>query len=325
VAIASASRALEIARRLDDPNLQSMALDALAGTSQVADGWRGSLEYSKERVIFQARLSMVEKLDAYGMVVWSAALLGDLDQADRVSAEGVAQVQPGQVPGPTLHLVSWRTYVLMMLGRWDEALTMAERARQLWIDLDRGSMGYALHGFMAAIDIARSRQDQQLIDLYVGIHDEIVSAFPEGSEFSHWRGYGSRDLTTTARAVERFRLGLRIRVDRLERALSRLLDQDYVPPASTLETIVDYCREHELPIVEAQAQRGLGRAHRNIDRLERSISLFDRAGAIPYAARVRCERALLKGDHGEMRAGLAVLERLGDAEQISRFERLQVG
>jgi class 3 adenylate cyclase/tetratricopeptide (TPR) repeat protein len=325
VADASAARALEIARRLDDPNLASMALDALAGTSQVADNWRRSLEYSNERLIFQVRLSMVEKVDAYGVVVWSAALLGDLDQADRVSAEGVAQVQPGQVPGPALHLVSWRVYVLTMLGRWDEALSMAERARQLWIDLGRSSMGYALHAFMAAIDIAQSRQDQQLVDLYVGVHDEIVSAFPEGSEFSHWHGYGSRDLAAVARAVERFRLGLMIRVDRLERGLSRLLDQDVVPPTSTLDTILDYCSEHELPLVEAQAERGLGRAHRNLDRLQRSISLFERAGAIPCAARVRCERALLTGDHGEMQAGLAVLERLGDAEQVSRFERLQVG
>jgi tetratricopeptide (TPR) repeat protein len=325
VADASAARALEIARRLDDPNLQSMALDALAGTSQVADAWRRSLEYSKERLLFRARLSMVEKVDAYGVVVWSAALLGDLDQADRVSAEGVAQIQPGQVPGPALHLVSWRTYVLTMLGRWDEALAMAERARQLWIDLGRASMGYALHAFMAAIDIAQSRQDQQLVDLYMGVHDEIVSAFPEGSEFSHWQGYGSRDLAAVARAVERFRLGLMIRVDRLERGLSRLLDWDSPPPTSTLDTILAYCREHELPIVEAQAERGLGLAHRKLDRLQRSLDIFDRAGAIPYAARVRCERASLTGDRAEMQAGLAVLEHLGDTEQIVRFERRQVG
>jgi hypothetical protein len=34
---------------------------------------------------------------------------------------------------------------------------------------------------------------------------------------------------------------------------------------------------------------------------------------------------LLTGDRKEMAAGLTVLERLGDAEQILRFERLQVG
>jgi class 3 adenylate cyclase/tetratricopeptide (TPR) repeat protein len=322
---ASALRALEMARRLDDPNLASTALDALAGTSQVADDWRRALEYSRERLTFQERLSMVEKLDAYGMVVWSGVLLGDLDQAERDSAEGIAEVQPGQVPGPTLHLVSWRIAALTLLGRWDEALNMAERARQLWIDLDRGSMGYALHGFMSAIDIARARQDQQLIDLYAGVHDEIVLAFSEGSEFRHWLGYGSRDLAAVSLAVQRFRLGMMIRLDRLERALSRLLDHDTLPPTSTLEAIREYCRDHELPILEAQAERGLGRAQRDPGRLQRAIDLLDRAGARPYAACVRCERALLTSDHDEMAAGLAVLEQLGDAEQILRFERLQVG
>jgi hypothetical protein len=47
-------------------------------------------------------------------------------------------------------------------------------------------------------------------------------------------------------------------------------------------------------------------------------------GAVPYAARVRCERALLSGDHAELENGLAVLERLGDRLQVGRYER-QVG
>jgi len=55
------------------------------------------------------------------MVAWSSALLGDLDEADRVSTLGLAQVQHGQVPAWTLHMVVWRIYVLTLLGRWDEA------------------------------------------------------------------------------------------------------------------------------------------------------------------------------------------------------------
>ena len=64
---------------------------------------------------------------------------------------------------------------------------------------------------------------------------------------------------------------------------------------------------------------------RDVSRLDRAIALFDRSGARPYAARVRCERALITRDAAEMEAGLAVLDGLGDAEQRMRFERLQVG
>jgi len=322
---ASAERALEIGRRLDDPTLQSTALDALAGTGQIQDDWRRSREYSRQRLAFQERLQLFEKVDAHSMVVWSSALLGDLDEADRVSAAGIAQVQPGQVPAGTLHLVAWRTYALTLLGRWDDALAMAQRARQLLIESGQSSAGYALRGFMAAIDVARARQDERLVELYRATHDEISAAFPEASPFRRWLGYGNTDLQTCQDAVEHFLTGPGLQVERLERGLSMLLDHDRLPSRAGLLSILTFCGEHEYPLLEAQAERALGRVNRDLTRLEHSINLFDRSGARPYAARVRCERALITGDRAEMAAGVAVLEDLGDAEQTLRFERLQVG
>jgi class 3 adenylate cyclase len=320
-----AQRALVIARRLDDPNLQSTALDALAGTGQMADDWRRVLAYSEQRLAFHDRLTMVEKVDAYGMVVWSASLLGDLARAEQVSAEGLAQIQPGQVPAAALHVVAWRAYILTLLGRWDEALAMADRAYQLCRDLGTSSTAYALHGFMAAIDIARARQDEQLFDRYAEIHREVISAFTKGTDYRHWEGYAGRDPAPVVEAVVRFQLGQMSRLDRLERALNRLLDQDVLLPVDTVSLIRDYAQAHEFRLVEAQAERALGRLQNSADSLQRARTLFERAGAAPYSARVRCEHALLTGDHGEMEAGLRVLEQLGDAEQLGRFERLAVG
>jgi class 3 adenylate cyclase len=322
---ASAKRALAIARRLDDPNLQSTALDALAGTGQTADDWRRALGYSEQRLTFHSRLSMVEKVDAYGMVAWGKALLGELASADRVTAEGLAQIQPGQVPAATLHVVAWRTYVLTLRGRWDEALVMAERQYQGCRELGSTSTAYVLHGFMAALDIARARQDQQLFDTYARIHDEITAAQPKGTDNRHWEGYAGRDPRPVAEAVAGFKLGLLSRLDRLERAVSRLLDQDVRLPFSTMSAIRDYARDHELAMLEAQAERALGALDRDAAPLQRAIELFDRIGAVPYGARVRCERALLIGDDAEMTAGLKVLEQLDDVEQLGRFERLRVG
>jgi hypothetical protein len=42
---------------------------------------------------------------------------------------------------------------------------------------------------------------------------------------------------------------------------------------------------------------------------------------VPYAARVRCERALLTGNQTELEAGMRVLEALGDLDQLARVER----
>ena len=71
-------------------------------------------------------------------------------------------------------------------------------------------------------------------------------------------------------------------------------------------------------------RRGLGVVGRDRDMLSRSLALWEGMGALPYAARVRCELALLTGDRAELDKGLAVLERLGDRLQVGRYER-QVG
>src|SRR5438128_242944 len=262
---ASAERALSIARRLDDPNLESMALDALAGTGQIQDDWRRSREYSRQRLAIQDRLELFEKVDAHSMVVWSSALLGELDEAERVSAEGLARVQPGQVPAVTLHLVAWRIYVLTLLGRWDESLAMAQRARQLLIESGQSSAGYALRGFMAAVDVARAREDDPLVELYRATHDEISAAFPEGTAFRLWLGYGSADLRSCQEAVEHFvREPRRLQIERLERGLSRLLDQDRLPSTAGLLSILEICHKYEYPVLEAQAERAVGRVERDV-------------------------------------------------------------
>lgn len=317
-----ALKALDIARGLDDFKLQSIALDALTGTTQEQQQWRGSREFARQRLGFQDRLAVDEKIDAYAMVVWASSMLGDLEAAERVSAEGLAQVLPGQYPAWALHLVAQRTYTLTLLGRWDEALAIAEHGRQLWYETGRSSTGYATFGFIAAMDVARARQDQNLQELYAEVIEGILAKFPEGSSAQRWRAFLSLDLTAVQTAVEQpGELGLH----RVERGLNLLLDHDRWPNIEVLVPMLETAHTRGLAIIEAQIQRAIGRARHEVDRLSESIELLERAGALPYAARVHCERALITGDHGEMESGIAVLERLGDLQQLARFERLKVG
>jgi len=322
---ASANKAVTIARRLDDPNLESMALDALSGTAQIRGDWPQGLDYARQRLAFEHRLSMVEKVDAHSMVTWGAAVLGDLDEADRASAQGLAQVQPGQVPAWTLHLVVWRIYVLTLLGRWDEALVMGERARQLWLEAGRPAAGYAVRGLMALIDVARARQDDRLAESYREILDAILMAFPTDSHFRRWLGYGSPDLRPVEEAVSQVARTTPGLPERAERGLSLLFDTGQAPGTDRLRELLELAERGSFRPLEAQVCRGLGAVGRDRDMLTRSLDLWEAMGAVPYAARVRCERALLTGDETELEKGLAVLERLGDRLQLARYERRQVG
>jgi hypothetical protein len=270
-------------------------------------------------------LSMVEKVDAYSMAAWSSAVLGDLDDAERSSADGLARIQPGQVPSWTLHLVSWRIYVLTLLGRWDEALQMGERARQLWLEAGKPAAGYANRGFFSVIDIARARDDDDLLESHAAILHAIIAAFPEESPFRIWLGYEKGDLTAVEAALRQVRVSNFRQVERVERGLNLLLDAGHTPPLEQLETFFEVAIRTGFRVLEAQVRRGLGIAHREPEQLTASLELWEGMGAKPYAARVRCERAMLTGDRQDLERGLGVLEGLGDRQQLGRFERLAVG
>lgn len=322
---ASANHAVDIARRLDDPNLESMALDALSGTAQIRDDWGKGREYARRRLGFQDRLNMVEKVDAHSMVVWSASLLGDLDEADRVSSQGLAQIQPGQVPAWTLHLVAWRIYTLTLLGKWSDALAMGERARQLWIESRKPAAGYAVRGWMSVIDVARARQDDRLVESYGEILDTILLAFPADSNFRRWVGYGRGNLAGVATAVSHMAKTATGLPERAERGLNLLVDAGGNMVPEQVQGLLDRAQRSRFRPLEAAARRALGVAARDIAMLTRSLALWDEIGAIPYAARVQCEIALLTGDESELLKGLGVLERLGDRLQVGRYEQRQVG
>jgi hypothetical protein len=321
----NAAKAVTVARRLNDPNLESMALDALSGNAQISGDWTTSREYARQRLTFQDRLSMVEKVDAHSMVAWGSSVLGDFDEADRVSAQGLAQIQPGQVPAWTLHLVGWRLYAMTMLGRWDEALLLGERARQLWLEARQPAAGYAIRGIVAAIDVARGRQDDRLAESYREMLDTIVRAFPDDSPFRPWADYGGPDLAPMVAVVSRMARNATGLSERGERALCRLLDAGQLPGADLMEALLAWAERGALRPLEAQAQRGLGLLRQDRDMLARSLALWEEMGAVPFAARVRCELALITGDRAELDKGLAVLERLGDRLQVTQYERRQVG
>jgi hypothetical protein len=213
----------------------------------------------------------------------------------------------------------------VLLGRWDEALAMSERARHLWVESGKPAAGYAMRGFIAAIDVARARQDDPLAETYREILDTIMMAFPAESSLRRWLGYGGTDLGPIAEAVNQMARTATGLPERAERGLNRLLDAGETLSAERMGELLTRAEEGHFRPLEAQVRRGLGVLGRDQEMLMRSLAIWEEIGAVPYAARVRCERALLTGDQAELDKGLTVLERLGDRLQVGRYERRQVG
>src|SRR5262249_1582948 len=162
----SAGRGLAITDRLDDPRLRSAAFDALHSCAKARGAWVEARHFAQERLAFEDRLDLEERLDAYTTLAWATARLGDLAQADRATASALGLFQAGQVHWWGLHSAAWRAYTLTLLGRWDEALAVAEHARRIWAEGGLIPAAHCVHGFIAALDVGRARQDSQLVEQY---------------------------------------------------------------------------------------------------------------------------------------------------------------
>ena len=318
----SARHGLAIANRLDDPRFRSAALDALTCCAQARGAWAQARQFSQERLAFEDRLDLHERLDAYTMVAWASAMLGDLAEADRATVSALGLIQSGQVHWWGLHSAAWRAYVLTLLGRWDEALAVAEHARKIWAEGGLIPAAHCVHGFIAALDVGRARHDSQLVDHYRAVLEEILKHFAADSLFGRLRPYGRGDLETLeAEVVRGFGAIPRARQQLVERTLSLCADLDRVLTPEAIRPIVECAAADGLKLLEAQARRALGIAGGDAAELTRALEIFEETRAVPYAARVRCERALLTGNQSELEAGMHVLEGLGDLDQLIRVER----
>jgi hypothetical protein len=315
------ARAADIARRLDDPRLLSAALDAIGSLDRDEGGFRASLAFAEQRIAFQDRLPLDERIDAYAVSIWDSAVLGDFDEADERARAILAQVQPGQLPSWVLHVRAWQAYALLLAGRWDEAVDTMGRGRQLWIDVGRPAAGYALRGFVAASDVAIARRDGVAQAEWREVMQGIADQFERSTPVQRLRqAYARGDLDDMARelAVSHTWTGS---PDLVERTVSRLADSGRSVDEGRLTAILQNPALREAQVLAGQLHRAIGMGRQEPEPYRRALEVFDRLGAEPCAARVRCELALLTGEAEILQAGLAALERLGDVERIAAYER----
>ncbi|WP_170225575.1 AfsR/SARP family transcriptional regulator [Pseudonocardia cypriaca] len=147
---AVALRAIELARIIEDPVVESAALDQLA-TIQLASGdIRGATESVLRRTQVLAPLPVraeigVELADAYHFATEAVLAAGDLVAARRLAA-AARDLPFHREEG---HLATSRLIVVTALaGDWDETVALAERFREGWERAGRPAAGS--HGVSAA-------------------------------------------------------------------------------------------------------------------------------------------------------------------------------
>jgi hypothetical protein len=247
--------------------------------------------------------------------------MGDLAEADRVSSEALATLLPRQAPGMALHLVAWRAEVVFCLGRWEEALTTAQRAEAMWNDLGQAATGYAVRGFLAAFDVARARGDGDGVERWRAIVRAIIDQFGEEDQvrrLSHH--YVALEVDALARGLEedfvaRF-------PERRGRSIAMCVDHRVPIDEGTLRRYLEISLEERTALLEAHVRRAIGQQGSDRAQLEQSMAIFERCGAVPYAARAGIDLGRLTSDAGMVGAGIRTLQALGDIDQIDRYGSL---
>ena len=301
--------------------LQSAALDALSSLDLADDDYRASHASVLERLSLGDRLDFVERLDARVMDAWHRATLGDLLQADLVATQAVSRLRPGEAPLFAMSLTAWIVAILHVLGRWDEALAAARRFHAWWVELGRQPVGFAAHGFLAAIDVGRARGDQAAVDQATSAFLEIAAAMGEPERATSLRAFVRLDLDALGRDVVANWPRFWGRIDHLDRAIAACTDRGHHLDVAVLEDIVEHCDIRAIRLVGAQARRALALATDDALPLRAALDEFESMGAVPYVARARIELGRLTGDETLVATGIAGLEALGDFDQLARANK----
>jgi class 3 adenylate cyclase len=316
---AALDAALELARELDDPDLMSAALDAIANISTNDDQVDEAIRVTDERRAFADRLAFTERLDLMNMTAWLELLRGRLDVSERAAAQAREGLGPGQASVWTMGSSAWRTLALQLLGRWPEALTEAARIERDWSDSEVAVPSFAAHGLFAARAITRAQGDGAAASHWLALATTLLDRIEGTTRLHRLRSELDDDLAGLHDGVlGNFRdyVG---RMDYVHLAASRLADARYPSDPALLERIATYAEPRHLRIVEAAARRALGVLRGDVAQVQAAMELYRWMGARPYVARVEAELGLIGGDAARVGAAIAELERIGDLEQAARI------
>ena len=314
----SANQALELARALDDPDGISAALDALGSIGMNEDRMADVSQYTEQRMAIADRLATNERVDAWIVSAWAAALLGDLEGSQQASAQARAGLGSGQAPGWALGASAWRGFVLHSLGRWDEALVELQRAAVSWQELEIRAPWFALNGFLAGLAIARARRDPIGIDQWRTAARTVFERSDPGIRTQRLAAYVEENLPELERAVlDEFHV-FAGRLDYVYLACQLLADRRHPAATATLDQIIDHADERSLKLISCQARRLRGLVKGDVGDLTSALVGFEAMGARANTARLRTELGLLTGDSALLGRGIDELEALGDDEQLAR-------
>ncbi|HEU4831619.1 MAG TPA: adenylate/guanylate cyclase domain-containing protein [Actinomycetota bacterium] len=188
-AIADGLRAAELARDLGRLDLESAALDG-AGSAIVTLG-----HYGRLRDMLARRLEIAEQIedpweagDAYAMIAWNGAMLGDFQDSVRWGLLGRDRAEH-EAAGIVDHCLNWAGTSLFQVGEWDRSLEVFKEAQAL-LGERSGDPPYfmtSLFGVAAFVHEARGLPGAGgLLEILGGIRGSVLDVSTMAAHWLAW-------------------------------------------------------------------------------------------------------------------------------------------
>ena len=343
VGIGLADRAMELARKYDDPSSLFMAM-SFKGMAQVfAGNWQAGIALIDEAATAASsgQLDLRVASDIYCNTIAACRNLGDLKRAGQWADEGERWMRRQSVGGyPGICRVH-RAELKMLRGQWPEA---EQEAKQACEELER-------FGILDAVGYAHYQVGE--IRLRMGDLDGAAEAFERAYEFGHdgqpgmallqlARGEVDEAARSIARALA-VAAGPGGPADRTTRARLLPAQIDIALEAGDLETagaavteLESIAADFQRPLFEAGALTGRGELLLGEDRPSEASPLLGRSWRLwqdtdlPYeSARARLRYAEALAAEGEqasarrdLHAARSVFERLGATLDLQRVDAI---
>ena len=178
--------ALAVFAARDDTDALSEAYDALAAVLRDVGDYEGAAAADRQRLAMLERLGLVERVDAFSVLIWDLVFLGRYEDAITEFTSRV-MLRPGEPEFTLSHATGWAAYAAMLCGRWDDALRFADRIVGHHEEWPGGSMRFTYPGWVAALRVAAATEDATRLARYRSVCRAIadLAALDEGHRW-HW-------------------------------------------------------------------------------------------------------------------------------------------
>ena len=184
-----------------DIEAESEALDALASIHRSGYGDAASaLEVNRRRVAHATRLSLLERVDAWSVMIWDLVFLGRYDEALRAYGEARKTLRAGEPEYMLSHGTAWAAYAAMLCGSWDAALALGDTLLTMREESHNTMGRFSFPGWAGAMRVAEARLDTTRIARYRSAFTAIAERelLPEPNR-SLWTAFIDRDATAARR------------------------------------------------------------------------------------------------------------------------------